>query len=120
MQGYGENMKLWGKRKTIELSNQPHSLDAPGFWVNWISYCQPQLEQVAQQIGWQPGAEPSPALVATLTPDPQAPRNAEGLRVEVGGIRIGYSPRADYGQSAGVTAVVLVKTGRDIRAYVAA
>jgi hypothetical protein len=111
-------MKLWGKRKSIEYSNQAHSLESPGYWVNWVSNCQPQLEHVAEQIGWQPGPNPSPALVATLTPDSQAPRNADGLRVEVGGVCIGYSPRADYGQSFGVAPVVFVKTGRDILAWV--
>lgn len=111
-------MKLWGKRNKIEYSDQVHTLDSPGFWVGWVSYQQPQLEQVAAAIGWQPGEQPSAPLVATLTPDRNTPRDPDGLRVDVGGITIGYAPRADHGQGAGTSPVVLVKTGRDIIAWV--
>jgi hypothetical protein len=113
-------MKLWGKRNKIEYSDQAHNLDSPGFWVNWVSYCQPQLEQVAQQVNWKPSEQPSPVLVATLVRDPQTPRNPDGYRVEIGGMKIGYTPRAEFGQQAGQVPVVLVKTGRDIIAWAAA
>ena len=113
-------MKLWGKRNKIEFSEQQHDLDSPGFWVGWVSYCQPQLEQVAAAIGWEPGEEASPPVVATLTPDRNTPRNPNGLRVDIGGITVGYAPRADHGQQSGNAPVVLVKNGRDILAWVGA
>jgi len=119
-------MKLWGKRnevaqrQQVQLSEQAHDLEQPGYWVGWVSHCQPQLEQVANAIGWEPGEQPSPALVATLTPDRNTPRDPNGLRVDIGGIKVGYAPRANHGQSAGTAPVVLVKTGRDIVAWVAA
>ena len=114
-------MKLWGKsKKQIQYSDEPHTLDSPGYWVNWVSYCQDELEQVAQRIGWQPGEQPSPVIVATITPDPNPPRNADGMRVDIGGIRVGYTPRANHGQQRGDAPAVLVKNGRDILVWIAA
>ena len=112
--------KATATRPAIQLSDCEHNLESPGFWVGWVSYCQPQLEQVAAAIGWEPGEQPSQPLVATLTPDRKTPRNPDGLRVDVGGITIGYAPRADHGQQAGTSPVVLVKNGRDILAWVGA
>ena len=112
--------KATASRPAIEYSDSNHNLEASGFWVGWVSYCQPQLEQVATLIGWEPGEQPSPPIVATLTPDRNTPRDPNGLRVDIGGITVGYAPRADHGQRAGQAPVVLVKNGRDILAWVAA
>lgn len=116
-------MKLWGKsrkRQGVEYATAAHTLEDPGFWVGWVSYCQDELEAVAQQIGWTPGVNPSPPLVAQVIPDPKTPRDPDGYRVEIGGLRVGYAPRGRHGQQAGQTAVVLVKNGRDIIAWAAA
>ena len=114
-------MKFWGKAKDqVRYSDQTHDLDTPGYWVNWVSYCQDELEQVAKRIGWQPSEQPSPAVVATMTPDRNTPRNPDGMRVEIGGLRVGYTPRAEHGQQRGESPAVLVKAGRDILVWIAA
>jgi len=110
--------KAAASQPTIQYSEQKHGLNDPGFWVGYVSYCQPQLAWVASQIGWQPSEQPSQAVIGLLKPDRNTPRNPNGMRVEVAGQTIGYTPRANHGQRAGQAPVVLVKQGQDILAWV--
>lgn len=119
-------MGIWGKAKKasqpagVQLAEQHHDLDQPGWWVNWVSYCQDQLQAVAQQINWEPGEQASAPVVLQIIPDKKAPRNPNGCRVQIGGYTVGYTPRSDQGQKPGQSVGVLVKQGRDILVWVAA